>query len=183
MRCRPRASQVRACRDRPQCAAVTLRKSFFTPAASPATCYRKQQIMVTRNRRYNADSSLAVLAPHCQNSRSVASSVVLVPTVHRALQHSSGHVRGDALGLQARGSIVTARARRRSKRASPRRRRARRARWEWSSWAPSSPRTTCASPRPLAPSPPSLPRPSRARVPPCLVAAAIAKKEILMAIF
>ena len=45
---------------------------------------KRQQILAMRNRHADADSGLAVWSPHCQNSRSVVSSVTLVAIFRRA---------------------------------------------------------------------------------------------------
>ena len=49
------------------------------------TCHRKQQILVILGIGFiQADSGLAVWVPQCQNSRSVAGSLILIPAVRRA---------------------------------------------------------------------------------------------------
>ena len=52
--------------------------------SAPTTCHGKQQILVIRNRRHVADSSLAVWTPQCHTSRSVVDRAILIPAVSRA---------------------------------------------------------------------------------------------------
>ena len=49
-----------------------------------ATCHRKRQFFVTRNRLLEADSSFAVWSPQCQTSCSVVGGAILIPAVCRA---------------------------------------------------------------------------------------------------
>ena len=57
----------------------------------PRACHRKQQILVISNRALEADSGLAVCSPHCQTSRLVVASAILIAAACRAC--------GDAPGL------------------------------------------------------------------------------------
>ena len=75
----------------------------FCGLTARPTCHRKQQTLVTKNRLDQPDVGLAVRAPHCQNSRSVVSGVVLIPTARHAWRGHACEVATVCSSLLERG--------------------------------------------------------------------------------